>query len=86
MTDKNTYVRRVDFILKDVTGVFWPGIPPYRNSDSRYGYKSFQKAQSKLLYITKWCAANYGLLGGPNLRIVERIWSGKTKSKRETNV
>lgn len=69
--------KKSDFVLKDITNVFWPSIPPYRNMSSKRGYKTYQEAKSRQMYIIGWCANNYGLLGGPDFRIVKREFKPK---------
>lgn len=67
MTDRKT-----DFVLRDATGVHWPGALPWRGPDSKQGYPTRAAAEERARVVRNAYAAKHGT-GGPDLRAEERV-------------
>jgi len=75
---------RVDYILEDVTHVWWPGLLPYRDINSKQGYKSRIQAEQRAMRIQMSYAKKRGAQGGPQFRVRERTrWAPETVTVKD---
>lgn len=63
---------RIEFIITEATGAFWPGILPYRSNETRVGrgYPTREQAEARARRVNDHYNENYGR--GLDLRILER--------------